>query len=54
MNPDVASAIAELEKRGILPNEKAAYLLRVARSELVSVHQELRGFRYSGRLARAP
>jgi hypothetical protein len=48
MNPDVASAIAELEKRGILPKEKAAYLLRVARSELVSVHQELRGLLYLG------
>ncbi len=48
MNPDVARAIPYLEKRGLLPPEKAARLLRVARGQLVSVHQELRALLYLG------
>lgn len=48
MNPDLASAISDLERRGILARETARHLLRIARSELVSVHQELRALLYLG------
>jgi Predicted membrane protein (DUF2157) len=42
MNPDVAQAIPELVKAGVLPPAQAPKLLRVARGELLSVHAELR------------
>jgi hypothetical protein len=42
MNPDVAQAIPELVKAGVLPSAQAPRLLRVARGELLSVHAELR------------
>jgi hypothetical protein len=48
VNPDVAQAIPELVESGIVPPEKAALFLRVARGELLSVHGELRALLYAG------
>jgi hypothetical protein len=48
MSPDVAKAIPPLRARGILTGEQAQKLLRVARGELVSVHDELRLLLYAG------
>lgn len=48
MNPDLASAIPQWVESGILPPERAPLLLRVARRELVSVHEELRLLLYLG------
>ncbi len=48
MNPDVAQAIPDLVRRGILDPGKASPLLRVARRELVSVYPELRLLFYAG------
>jgi hypothetical protein len=48
VNPEVASAIEELEKRGILDGGQAARFLRAARGELVSVHGDLRLLLYAG------
>jgi hypothetical protein len=48
VNPDVANAIPRLVETGILPPEKAATLLRVARRELVSIRLELRALLYIG------
>ena len=42
MNPDVAAAVPELVRRGVLTPERAALPLRVARRELVSVRRELK------------
>jgi hypothetical protein len=48
VDPDVADAIPELERAGVLEPAKAAKLLRIARGELVSVHAELRLLLYAG------
>ena len=48
LNPDVASAIPELVRRGILTPEQAPLLLRVARGELVSAYHELRLLLWGG------
>ncbi len=48
MNPDVAQAIPEFVRRGIIPREKASLLLRIARGELVSVNWEIRLAFYLG------
>jgi drug/metabolite transporter (DMT)-like permease len=49
MSPDVAKAIPPLRARGILTDEREARtFLRVARGELVSVHDELRLLLYAG------
>jgi hypothetical protein len=48
MNPDVARAIPELVREGIIPEGSASMLLRVAQRDLVSVHYELRVLLYSG------
>jgi len=48
VNPDVAAAVAALEREGILPTETAGRLGRVARGELVSVRAELRLLAYTG------
>ena len=47
-NPEAAAAIPALVEAGLLPAEEAPRLLRVARGELVSVHQELRALLYAG------
>jgi len=48
MNPDVAEAVAALERHGTLSAEQARLFGRVARRELVSVHAELRLLAYAG------
>jgi hypothetical protein len=48
LNPDVASAIPELVRRGLLTPEQAPLLLRVARGELVSVYHEIRLLLWGG------
>ncbi len=48
MNPDVAQAIPELVNEGILPEEKAHLLLRIARRELVSLNAEIHLLYYLG------
>lgn len=48
MNPDLAAAIPELVRRGVLAPERAAPLLRAARGELVSLRGELRALLYLG------
>jgi hypothetical protein len=48
LNPDVASAIPELVRRGILTPEQASPPLRVARGELVSVYHEIRLLLWAG------
>jgi len=48
MNPDVAGAIEDLERKGILSPGVGAFLLRVARRELVSVRAEIRVLLYAG------
>ncbi len=53
MNPDVAEAIPEFVRRGILKEEKASGLLRIARGELISIRPELRLLFYFGVLLTA-
>lgn len=53
MNPDLVKAIPEITRSGILSEEKAALLLRVARGELVSVDPEIRLLFYFGVLLTA-
>ncbi len=48
MNPDVAEAIDDLVRRGILPEDKATRLRPIARGELVSLYPELRLLFYIG------
>lgn len=48
MNPDVANAIPDLVRHGILPEDKGSVALRIARSELVSVYLEIRLLFYFG------
>jgi hypothetical protein len=48
LNPDVETAIPHLREQGILTEEKAAFLLRIARSELVSIYPEIRLLYYAG------
>ncbi len=48
MNPDVAKAIPELVRRGIIPQERSSLLLRIATRSLVSVHGEIRLLFYLG------
>jgi hypothetical protein len=48
MNPDVAEAIPEIVRQGILDDEKAHKLLRIARGELISIHPEIRLLFYFG------
>jgi len=48
LNPDVVSAVEDLERRGILDAAQAARFGRVARGELVSVHGDLRLLLYAG------
>jgi hypothetical protein len=48
MSPDVAKAIPQLQGRGLLTEVQARHFLRVARGELVSVHNELRLMLYAG------
>lgn len=42
MNPDIAAAVPELVRRGVLSPERAALPLRAARRELVSVRREIK------------
>jgi len=51
MNPDVAAAVGQLARTGVLGPGEAASLGRVARGELVSVRPELRVLLYLGVLA---
>jgi hypothetical protein len=51
MNPDVAAAVARLERDGVLTPERARLFGRVARRELVSIRPELRLLLYGGVLA---
>lgn len=51
MNPDVAAAVREFGRTGLLTREQAGFLGRVARGELVSVRPELRTILYLGVLA---
>jgi drug/metabolite transporter (DMT)-like permease len=53
MNPDVAEAIPEMVRSGILDEKAAVRLLRVARGELLSIHPELRLLFYLGVLLTA-
>jgi len=53
MNPDVAQAIPDMARCGILEEEKAPRLLRIARGELVSFRQEIRLLFYLGVLLTA-
>ncbi len=53
MNHDVAEAIPELVRCGIMDEEKAARLLRIARGELISIRPELRLLFYFGVLLTA-
>jgi Predicted membrane protein (DUF2157) len=48
LNPDVANAIPELVRRGLLTPDQAPLLLRVARGELVSVYHEIRLLLWGG------
>jgi len=48
VNPDVIAAIPELVRRGILPADRAAVVLRAARGDLLSVRDELRILLYGG------
>ena len=48
MNPDVAEAVAALERSGTLSPAQARLFGSVARRELVSVHAELRLLAYAG------
>jgi hypothetical protein len=48
MNPDVAEAIGDLVRRGVLPESKAVRLRSIARGELVSLYPELRLLFYIG------
>jgi hypothetical protein len=48
MNPDVATAVCELEKLRVLTPEQGKKLLRIARGELLSVYRELRFGLYLG------
>jgi hypothetical protein len=53
MNPDLVQAIPEMVQSGILQEEKAPRLLRIARGELISVHAEIRLLFYLGVLLTA-
>ncbi len=53
MNPEVEKAVPDLVHRGILSEERASLLLRIARDELVSLHAEIRSLFYLGVLATA-
>jgi hypothetical protein len=48
MNPDVAQVIPEMVESGILEEEKASILLRVARGGLLSIQAEIRFLFYLG------
>lgn len=48
MDPDVAAAVAELHRRGVLSTDHAARLGRIARGELVSIRLELQLLLYAG------
>ena len=48
MNPDLAKAIGDLVRRGVLPEDKAVRLRSIARGELVSLYPELRLLFYVG------
>ena len=48
MNPDVVAAIARLRTDDVLSAPQAAFLDRVARRRLVSVHFEIRALLYAG------
>jgi hypothetical protein len=48
MSPDVATAIPKLRERGLLTDAQARRFLRIARGELVSIHNELRLLLYAG------
>jgi hypothetical protein len=48
MDPDVAQAIPVLRDAGVLPDEPASTLLRIARGELLSVRLELKALLYAG------
>jgi hypothetical protein len=48
LNPDVEKAIPHLRELGIIPEEKATLLLRIAGSKLVSIYPEIRLLYYSG------
>jgi hypothetical protein len=48
MDPDVAAALPDFVRRGVLSPERAAPLLRAAQGELVSVRGELRALLYLG------
>ena len=51
MNPDLAEAIPEMVGSGVLGQEPASGLLRIARGELVSLHAEIRLLFYLGVLS---
>jgi hypothetical protein len=53
MDPDVAAAVAHLERAGTLSSEQARLFGRVARRELVSVRAQLRLLAYAGVLLAA-
>jgi hypothetical protein len=48
VNPDVVTAVGNLERGGTLSREQATLFRRVARRELVSVHTDLRLLAYAG------
>ncbi len=48
MNPDVVNAIPDLVRHGILPEDEASQMLRIARGELVSLYLEIRLLFYFG------
>ncbi|MGE5345439.1 MAG: hypothetical protein ACM3JH_05735 [Acidithiobacillales bacterium] len=48
MEPEVIEGIGALRERGLLADQTASYLLRVARGDLVSVRLELRTLLYLG------
>src|SRR5262245_12047586 len=48
MNPDVAAAVEELERRGILTPAQSALPRRLARGDLLSVRGELGVLLYAG------
>jgi hypothetical protein len=48
VNPDVAAAVGELHDRGLLSDAQARLFGRVARAELVSIHNELHALLYLG------
>jgi hypothetical protein len=48
VNPDVAAAVDELRERGVLADAQAGLFARVARDQLVSVHNEVHALLYLG------